>query len=210
MSGINSTTIASSVRSLNDIQRKAYQEALNEADGGTSGDGILTKEELNKGNEAFFKTDDFKSLSEADQKSFKEKVNADAVWGQQGAVNYDGNKLQIEYYEKALKEGKKDKDGNPIVTEEQLKYAKEHGFGDTNNDKQITGSELSADINGDTKIDSKDGDITGDGKVSSADKGVDLRTPEAKAGGDAGGGMKISANAMMSFLDQLMTIWKLK
>jgi hypothetical protein len=63
MNGINSTTIASSVRSLNDIQRKAYQEALTKADGGTSGDGILTKEELNKGNEAFFKTDDFKSLS---------------------------------------------------------------------------------------------------------------------------------------------------
>jgi hypothetical protein len=39
---------------------------------------------------------------------------------------------------------------------------------------------------------------------------VDLRTPEAKAGGESGGGMKFDANAMMSFIDQLMTIWKLK
>lgn len=119
--------------------------------------------------------------------------------------------MQVKYYEKALAKGTKDQDGKPIVTKEQLEYAKEHGFGDTNNDKQITGSELRvADINDDKKIDFRDGDITGDRKVSRYDKGVDLRTPEATAGGDAGGGMKVSANAMMSFLDQLMTIWKLK
>ena len=208
MTGSINAAIGNSLRS--DTQRKAYQEALRTADGGANGDGILTKEEFKKGNEAFLKTDDFKSLSEADQESFKEKINANAVWEQQGAVNYDGNKLQIEYYEKALKEGKKDEDGKPIVSEEQLQYARENGFGDIDGKNGIDGNELDvADINDDTKRDFRDGDITGDGKVTLDDKGVDLRTPEAKAAGDAGGGIKLNTNAMMSFLDQLMKIWNI-
>ena len=202
MNGINKA-----IASLSEPQRKAYQAALTQADGGTNGDGILTKEEFNKVNEAFFKTDAFTQLTAADQKSFKERINANAVWGQQGALTYDGNKLQIEYYERALRDGKKDKDGNPIVTKEQLEYARNNGFGNIDGKNGIDGLELAvANIDGDKT----NGDITGDGKVNKDDRGVDFRTPEAKAGGKSGGGVKFDTNAIMSFLDKLMTIWNLK
>jgi hypothetical protein len=87
---------------------------------------------------------------------------------------------QAAYYKEALDNGNKDKNGNLVaVTQEQLNYAKDKGFGDTNGDNKITGLELAvADVNGDGKINFKDGDITGDGKVNAPeDIGIYLSEP---------------------------------
>jgi hypothetical protein len=175
MNGIN-PAIANLLGPLNGSQRTAYVQALTIADGGYKGDGILTQAEFNKGNEAFSKTDVFTTcLPDLKLPSF----NADAVWKEQGA-KYNGMEKQAAYYKEALGNGNKDRNGNPVaVTQEQLNYAKDKGFGDTNGDNKITGLELAvADVNGDGKINFKDGDITGDGKVNaSEDIGIYLSEP---------------------------------
>lgn len=206
MNGIN-PAIANLLGSLDGSQRTAYGQALKTADGGDKGDGILTQAEFNKGNEAFFKTDTFTGLSAADQKSFQEKINANTVWGQQGAVTYDGREKQAAYYKEVLDNDNKDKNGNPVVvTQEQLKYAKENGFGDTNGDGKITGLELAvADVNDDGEINFKDGDITGDRKVNVSDRGVDLRSDETASGTPAGDDFDMKK--FMAFFQQLMQIW---
>jgi hypothetical protein len=179
MNGIN-PAIANLLGPLNGSQRTAYEQALTIADGGDKGDGILTQAEFNKGNEAFSKTDVFTTcLPDLKLPSF----NADAVWKEQGA-KYNGMEKQAAYYKEALGNGNKDRNGNPVAfTQEQLNYAKEHGFGDIDGKNGIDGKELAvADVNGDGKINFKDGDITGDGKVDVSDRGVDLRSDETASG----------------------------
>jgi hypothetical protein len=189
-----------SLNGLTDIQKKAFETSIKEAD--VNRDNILDKKEFTEATKKFSKTDEFKSLSAENKKLFTEKLNPDAIWGQQGAVNFDGNKLQTEYYEKALKEGKKGEDGKPLVTKDQLDFAKEKGFGDVDGDGKITGKELKiADINGDGKVDAQDGDINKDSKVNKEDRGVDLRSSETNSSN--GFDPKIFAK----FLEDLIKIW---
>jgi hypothetical protein len=191
---------------LTKSQAKVYQGALQEAVGD---DGILTKAEFKNANEAFSKTETFTGLSDADQKSFKKKLDADTLWEKQGAssvTTYDGMEKQIAYYKEVLGNGNKDKNGNPVVvTQEQLNYAKDKGFGDTNGDNKITGLELAvADINGDEEIDSKDGDITGNGKVNPSDRGINFRSDETASATPASDGLNMEN--FMAFFQQLMQI----
>jgi hypothetical protein len=184
-----------------DPLKKVFQESLRKAD---NGDGILTKDEYEKATKTVIDSDEFKSLSAENKKSFTEKLKPDAIWGQQGAasvINYDGNKLQIEYYEEALKDGKKDKDSNPIVTKAQLEYARNNGFGDMNGDEKITGLELAvADLDGKKGRGAKDGDLNGDGKVNKEDRGVSLgSSSQSNKGLDTG--------KLMAFIDELIKIW---
>ncbi|MFM7457674.1 MAG: hypothetical protein ACKO3R_03305 [bacterium] len=69
-----------------------------------------------------------------------------------------------------------------MVTREQLEYAKENGFGDVDGKNGIDGLELAvADVDGDKKIDSKDGDINKDGLVNKDDRGVTLGSSETNS-----------------------------
>ena len=193
--------ITGSFNGLTDIQKKAFEKSLKEAD--VNPDKVLDEKEFTEAIEKFSKTDEFKSLSAENEKLFTEKLDADTIWGQQGAssiINYDGNKLQAEYYEKA-----KGKDGKPLVTEEQLKFAKENGFGDVNGDGKITGNELKvADINGDKKIDSKDGDLNKDGKVNNDDRGVDLRSDKSNNNGSGAG---FDFKKFAEYFKKIIEIW---
>jgi hypothetical protein len=204
MNGIN-PAIARGLSLLSDPQAKnVYKQALEEADGGTNGDRILTQAEFNKGNEAFFKTETFMKLSAAKQESFKNTVKADTVWEQQGAMTYDGMEKQTAYYKYALANGNKNKNGDPVVvTQEQLEYAEKNGFGDTNGDNKITGLELAvADVDGDGKINFKDGDITGNGKVNASDRGIDFRSNETAS--DTPAGDVFDMKKFMVFFQQFM------
>jgi hypothetical protein len=162
-----------------DPLKKVFQESLRKAD---NGDGILTKGEYEKATKTVIDSDEFKSLSAENKKSFTEKLKPDAIWGQQGAasvINYDGNKLQIEYYEKLLNDPTRNNgaDGKPLVTQAQLDFAKKKGFGDIDGKNGIDGSELAvADLDGNKRIGAKDGDLNGNGKVNKEDRGVDLRS----------------------------------
>jgi hypothetical protein len=193
--------ITGSFNGLTDIQKKAFEKSIKEAD--VNRDNVLDKKEFTEAIQKFSETDEFKSLSAENQNSFKEKLKPDAIWGQQGAasvINYDGNKLQIEYYERALRDGKKDKDGNPIVTKEQLEYARNNGFGDMNGDKKITGLELAvADLDGNKRIGAKDGDLNGDGKVNKEDRGVSL--------GSSSKSNKGLDPKVVAFIEELIKIW---
>lgn len=181
-----------------DPLKKVFQESLRKAD---NGDGILTKDEYEKATKTVIDSDEFKSLSAENKKSFTEKLKPDAIWGQQGAasvINYDGNKLQIEYYEEALKDGKKDKDSNPIVTKAQLEYARNNGFGDMNGDEKITGLELAvADLDGKKGRGAKDGDLNGDGKVNKDDRGIDLGSSKSTPG----------FAELLALINDLVRIW---
>ncbi len=192
--------ITGSFNGLTDIQKKAFEKSLKEAD--VNRDKVLDKKEFTEAIEKFSETDEFKSLSAENKKLFTEKLDADTIWGQQGAssiINYDGMQKQTEYYEKA-----KDKDGKPLVTEEQLKFAKENGFGDVNGDGKITGNELKvADINGDKKIDSKDGDLNKDGLVNK-DRGVDLRSDKSNNNGSGGG---FDLKKFAEYFQKIIQIW---
>jgi hypothetical protein len=188
---------------LKESQAKVYQDALQEAAGK---DKILTQAEFKNANEAFSKTDAFTGLSDADQESFKKKLDADTLWEKQGAssvTTYDGMEKQIAYYEKLLNDpsANKDKDGNPIVTKEQLAYAKKNGFGNIDGKNGIDGRELDvADIDGDKT----NGDITGDGKVDASDRGIDFRSDETASGTSTGG---FDIAKLMAFVQQLIKIW---
>ena len=190
--------ITGSFNGLTDIQKKAFEKSIKEAD--VNLDNVLDKKEFTEATEKFSKTDEFKSLSAENKKLFTEKLDADTIWGQQGAssvINYDGNKLQAEYYEKA-----KGKDGKPLVTREQLEYAKKNGFGDVNGDGKITDNELKvADINGDKKIDSKDGDLNKDGLVNKDDRGVNLGSSETNSSNG------FDAKKFAEFFQKLIEIW---
>jgi hypothetical protein len=190
-----------SLNGLTDLQKAAFEKSLKGAD--VNRDKVLDKKEFTEATKKFSETDEFKSLSAENKTLFTEKLNPDTLWAQQGAsavTNYDGMQKQIEYYEKA-----KDKDGKPLVTEEQLKFAKENGFGDVNGDGKITGNELKvADINGDKKIDSKDGDLNKDGLVNKDDRGVDLRS--AKSNNNvSGGGFDLKKFA--EYFQKIIEIW---
>ncbi|MBU6197619.1 MAG: hypothetical protein KGO93_08665 [Cyanobacteria bacterium REEB446] len=195
------SVITGSFNGLTDIQKKAFEKSIKEAD--VNLDNVLDKKEFTEATEKFSKTDEFKSLSAENKKLFTEKLDADTIWGQQGAssvINYDGNKLQAEYYEKA-----KGKDGKPLVTREQLEYAKKNGFGDVNGDGKITGNELKvADINGDKKIDSKDGDLNKDGLVNKDDRGVDLRSDKSNNNGSGGG---FDFKKFAEYFQKIIEIW---
>ncbi|MFZ4084166.1 MAG: hypothetical protein ACOYK1_01310 [Vampirovibrionia bacterium] len=193
-----------SLPGLTDIQKKAFETSIKEAD--VNRDNILDQKEFTEATKKFSKTDEFKSLSVENKNLFTEKLNPDAIWGQQSGVtsviNFDGNKLQTEYYEKALKEGKKGEDGKPLVTKDQLDFAKQNGFGDVNGDGKITGNELKiADINGDGKVDAQDGDINKDRKINKEDRGINLGSSETNSSN--GFDPKIFAK----FLEDLIKIW---
>lgn len=193
--------ITGSFDGLTDIQKKAFEKSIKEAD--VNRDNVLDKKEFTEATEKFSKTDEFKSLSAENKKLFTEKLDADTIWGQQGAssvINYDGMQKQTEYYEKA-----KDKDGKPLVTKEQLDFAKKNGFGDVNGDGKITGNELKvADINGDKKIDSKDGDLNKDGLVNKDDRGVDLRSDKSNNNGSGGG---FDLKKFAEYFQKIIEIW---
>jgi hypothetical protein len=204
---LNLSMFTASLNGLTDLQKTAFEKSIKEAD--VNRDNVLDLEEFKKATKTFSETDEFKSLSAENKKSFTEKLNPDTIWGQQGAssvTNYDGNKLQAEYYEKLLNDPTRNKgaDGKPLVTKEQLDYAKKNGFGDVNGDRQITGLELAvADLNGDKKIDVTDGDISGDGKVNKDDRGVDLRSSETSNNSSKG----FDSKKLMEFLQKLIQIW---
>jgi hypothetical protein len=201
--------ITGSFNGLTDIQKKAFEKSIKEAD--VNRDNVLDKKEFREATEKFSKTDEFKSLSAENKKLFTEKLDADTLWAQQGAsavTNYDGMQKQVEYYEKLLKDPakNKDKDGKPLVTEEQLKFAKENGFGDIDGKKGIDGNELAvANINGDKKIDSKDGDINQDGLVNKEDRGVNLSKSNKNG---SGGGFDLKKFA--EYFQKIIEIWSPK
>jgi hypothetical protein len=197
--------ITGSFNGLTDIQKKAFEKSLEKSlkEADVNSDKVLDKKEFTEATKKFSETDEFKSLSAENKKLFTEKLDADTIWGQQGAssiINYDGNKLQAEYYEKA-----KDKDGKPLVTEEQLKFAKTNGFGDVNGDGKITDNELKvADVNGDGKIDAQDGDLNKDGLVNKDDRGVDLRSDKSN-NNVSGGGFDFKKFA--EYFQKIIQIW---
>ena len=196
--------ITGSFNGLTDIQKKAFEKSIKEAD--VNRDNVLDKKEFTEATKKFSETDEFKSLSAENKKSFTEKLKPDAIWGQQGAasvINYDGNKLQIEYYEKLLKDPTRNKgaDGKPLVTKEQLEYAKKNGLGDMNGDEKITGLELAvADLDGNKRIGAKDGDLNGDGKVNKDDRGVNLGSSSKSNKG-------LDTEKLMAFINELIKIW---
>ena len=193
--------ITGSFNALTDIQKKAFEKSLKEAD--VNRDKVLDEKEFTEATEKFSKTDEFKSLSAENKKLFTEKLDADTIWGQQGAssiINYDGMQKQTEYYEKA-----KDKDGKPLVTEEQLKFAKTNGFGDVNGDGKITGKEVKiADVNGDGKVDAQDGDINKDGKVNKDDRGINLGSDKSNNNGSGGG---FDLKKFAEYFQKIIQIW---
>jgi hypothetical protein len=204
--------ITGSFKGLTDIQKKAFEKSLEKSlkEADVNRDKVLDKKEFTEATKKFSETDEFKSLSAENQNSFKEKLKPDAIWGQQGAasvINYDGNKLQIEYYEKLLNDPTRNKgaDGKPLVTKEQLEYARNNGFGDMNGDKKITGLELAvADLDGNKRIGAKDGDLNGDGKVNKDDRGVDLRSSETSNSNSSNG---FDTKKLMAFIQELIKIW---
>jgi hypothetical protein len=206
--------LTGSLTGLTDLQKKAFETSIKEAD--VNRDNILDKKEFTEATKKFSETDEFKSLSVENKNLFKEKLNPDTIWGQQpgvtSVINFDGNKLQTEYYEKALKEGKKGEDGKPLVTKDQLDFAKQNGFGDVNGDGQITGKELAvADVNGDGKIDAQDGYTSKGGKVgkdgevikviNKEDKGIDLRSSETNSSNG------FNSKIFLEFFQKLVEIW---
>ncbi len=203
---LNLSMLTGSLTGLTDIQKKAFETSIKEAD--VNRDNILDQKEFTEATKKFSETDAFQSLSVENKNLFKEKLNPDTLWAQQGAtsvVNFDGNKLQTEYYEKALKEVKKGEDGKPLVTKDQLDFAKQNGFGDVDGDGKITGKELAvADVNGDGKIDAEDGDINKDRKINKEDRGVDLRSSETNS---SNGFDPKNSKILLEFLQKLIEIW---
>jgi hypothetical protein len=192
-----------SLTGLTDIQKKAFQDSLQASLRKADADhnNVLDKKELTEGSIAFQKTDAFTGLSKSNQDLIKEKLNPDAIWAQQGAVNFDGNKLQTEYYEKLLNDSARNgKDGNPLVTQERLKYAQEHGFG---HDAKGKGLPV-ADVNGDKNIDVKDGYISKDGIVNKDDKGINLGSSETSNSNSSNG---FDAKKFAEFFQKLIEIW---
>jgi hypothetical protein len=198
---MNPSIITSFFNGLTDPQKQVFEKSIKEAD--VNRDKVLDKKEFTEATEKFSKTDEFKSLSAENKKLFTEKLDADTIWGQQGAssvINYDGMQKQTEYYEKA-----KDKDGKPLATKEQLDFAKKNGFGDIDGKNGIDGKELPvADINGDKKIDSKDGDLNKDGLVNKDDRGVDLRSDKSN-NNVSGGGFDLKKFA--EYFQKIIEIW---
>ena len=180
----------------------AFQKSLSKAD---DGDNIITKAEFEAAKQAFSKTDEFGQLSLAEKKALEKKLDADILWAQQGAasvINYDGNKLQIEYYEKLLKDPTRNKgaDGKPLVTQAQLDYARKNGFGDIDGKNGIDGLELAvADLDGKKGRGAKDGDLNGDGKVNKDDRGIDLGSSKYTSGFDT--------KMFLELLQKIMQIW---
>ena len=180
----------------------AFQKSLSKAD---DGDNIITKAEFEAAKQAFSKTDEFGQLSLAEKKALEKKLDADILWAQQGAasvINYDGNKLQIEYYEKLLKDPTRNKgaDGKPLVTQAQLDYARKNGFGDIDGKNGIDGLELAvADLDGKKGRGAKDGDLNGDGKVNKDDRGIDLGSSKSTSGFDT--------KMFLELLQKIMQIW---
>jgi hypothetical protein len=201
--------LTGSLTGLTDLQKTAFETSIKEAD---NGDGILTKGEYETAHKKVvdaLKTDAFTGLSAENKKLFTEKLNPDAIWGQQGAtpvVNFDGRQIQTKYYKQI------GKDGKPLATDEQLKFANENGFGDVNGDGQITGKELAvADVNGDGKIDAQDGYTSKGGKVgkdgevikviNKEDKGIDLRSSETNSSNG------FNSKIFLEFFQKLVEIW---
>jgi hypothetical protein len=191
-----------------DPLKKVFQESLRKAD---NGDGILTKGEYEKATKTVIDSDEFQKLTAGDQNSFKEKLDPDAIWGQQqgvsSVINYDGMQKQIEHYEKLLNDPTRNKgaDGKPLVTKEQLEFAKKNGFGDIGGKNGIDGLELAvADIDGKNGIDAKDGDLNKDGKVNKDDRGVDLRSSETSNSNSSNG---FDTKKLMAFIQELIKIW---
>jgi hypothetical protein len=197
--------ITGSFNGLTDIQKKAFEKSIKEAD--VNRDNVLDKKEFTEATEKFSKTDEFKSLSAENKKLFTEKLDTDTLWAQQGAsavTNYDGMQKQVEYYEKLLKDPakNKDKDGKPLVTEEQLKFAKENGFGNIDGKNGIDGKELAvAEIDGKNGIDAKDGDINKDGLVNKDDRGVSLGSSKTNSSNG------FDAKKFAEFFQKLIEIW---
>ena len=155
----------------------AFQKSLSKAD---DGDNIITKAEFEDAKKAFSKTDEFGQLSLAEKKALEKKLDADILWKKQGAsavTNYDGMEKQTEHYQGLLNSPARNKgaDGKPLVTQAQLDYARENGFGDIDGKNGIDGLELAvADLDDKNGIGAKDGDLNGDGKVNKDDRGIDL------------------------------------
>jgi hypothetical protein len=200
---MDTSIITKSFNGLTVIQKEAFEKSIKEAD--VNRDNVLDKKEFTEATQKFSETDEFKSLSAENKKSFTEKLKPDAIWAQQGAasvINYDGNKLQIEYYEKLLKDPTRNKgaDGKPLVTQAQLNYAKKNGFGDIDGKNGIDGLELAvADLDGKKRIGAKDGDLNGDGKVNKEDRGVNL--------GSSSKSNKGLDPKVVAFIEELIKIW---
>ena len=111
---------------------------------------------------------------------------------------------QTEYYEKLLNDPAKNKgaNGQPLVTREQLDYAKENGFGNIDGKNGIDGKELAVvDIDGKNGIDAKDGDINKDGLVNKDDRGVNLGSSETNSSNG------FDAKKFAEFFQKLIEIW---
>lgn len=182
---------------------EAFKQSLSAAD---NGDKIISEEELNKAKKAFAKTDEFKELTQAQQTEFNSKLDLDKLWAQQGAsavVKFDGMQKQIKHYEGLLNDPAKNRGTDkPLVTKEQLDYARANGFGDVDGNKKIDGLELAvADLDG-KGIGAKDGDLNGDGKVNKDDRGIDLGSSKSSPGFDT----KLLLKAMGAFFGDLAKI----
>jgi hypothetical protein len=202
---MNPSIITSFFNGLTDPQKQVFEKSIKEAD--VNRDNVLDKKEFTEATKKFSETDEFKSLSVENKKLFTEKLNPDTLWAQQGAsavTNYDGMQKQTEYYEKLLNDPAKNKgaNGQPLVTREQLDYAKENGFGNIDGKNRIDGKELAVvDIDGKNGIDAKDGDINKDGLVNKDDRGVSLGSSETNSSNG------FDAKKFAEFFQKLIEIW---
>ena len=202
---MNPSIITSFFNGLTDPQKQVFKKSIKEAD--VNRDNVLDKKEFTEATKKFRETDEFKSLLVENKKLFTEKLDADTIWGQQGAssvINYDGMQKQTEYYEKLLNDPAKNKgaNGQPLVTREQLDYAKENGFGNIDGKNGIDGKELAVvDIDGKNGIDAKDGDINKDGLVNEDDRGVTLGSSETNSSNG------FDAKKFAEFFQKLIEIW---
>ena len=200
--------ITASFNGLTDLQKKAFETSIKEAD---NGDGILDIKEFTEATKKFSATDAFKGLSAENQVLFTQNLNPNAIWAQQGAtsvVNFDGMQKQTEYYEELLNDPTRNKgaDGKPLVTKDQLDFARERGFGDLDgtgiDGNRIDGNELAVlDLNSDGNRDFNDGDLNGDGKVDGSDRGIGLGSSEASSNGG------FNSETFLALIQQLIQIW---
>ena len=180
----------------------AFQKSLSKAD---DGDNIITKAEFEDAKKAFSNTDEFGQLSLAEKKALEKKLDADILWKKHGAsavTNYDGMEKQTEHYQGLLNSPARNKgaDGKPLVTQAQLNYARENGFGDIDGKNGIDGLELAvADLDGKNGRGAKNGDLNGDGKVNKDDRGIDLGSSKSTSGFDT--------KMFLELLQKIMQIW---
>ena len=179
-------------------------------------DGFLSSDDLDNQLESFWNDDKLGSLSITDTK--KNEVNThikDKIWEQVGADNItEGTDLQVKEYEQKLSEGVFGDDEKQSITAklETLKDTdRENDISFVDKEGELAENELKAlDLNGDGKIDEKDGDFTtkGDekGVINSKDKSVDARSAEAKAANNTEAGAdKKTKNATMKKIMGVLT-----